>query len=86
MGSLTRAEPKNLLIFSIGPQSRKSHIPNLIQEIAAGGIGQIVGISIHGSEQDVSRFVKSLGAAAFPMFYIPKLDGTANAIPEYAKP
>ena len=80
MGSLSK--PKNLLIFGIGPHTRSNHIPVLLGEIASGTIGKLVGVDIQESFQVVSRFISTLGSSAFPIFYIPLLDGTADSIPQ----
>ncbi|TWU73575.1 hypothetical protein ED733_004575 [Metarhizium rileyi] len=74
------SEPKNLLIIGIGPHTRKNHVPILLREIASGTIAKIVGVDIHESSQVLSRFISTLGSSAFPVIYIPSIDGSAESL------
>lgn len=73
---------KNILIIGIGPHARKNHLPVLLKEKARGRIARIIGLDTSESAAEITAYNINLGHDAFPIFYIPLIDGTADSLPQ----
>jgi hypothetical protein len=72
---------KNTLIIGIGPHARKNYIPVFLKERASERIGRITGLDTSESAAELTAYNIKLGQYAFPIFYIPLLDGTVQSLP-----